>query len=348
MMKKQFGIAALILCVGAFSGFAQDTSVNVNSYTIPELPGVPVIDGDLSDAVWANVPTIPMDKDGDSPAAAPGTGDLDIVLKIAWDDETNALYFALNVIDESFVQVRGFGSSAGTDGYNNERLEIIIDGTNTGDANSTTTSGFHQQYTFDLPYTYDYWGPDNDIAKKKFVAGELGYFNTLEGGIAPSSTFIPVPVFERIEETLNLTNDSAPWDIADDYVLSAAQIRVTDPNVTEWIEAPVEFNWEVRIVPFEYLEPAANLGYDITDPAEIATGWLSFWKDPAHIPLDLEPNKVIGCVPQQNDGDVWGQAPAREHQTNTSGVAGNWNSSESLTGLILGAKATAIPDWSLQ
>ena len=94
-MMKQIVIAVLIVCVGAMWGAAQDTTVNVNSYTIPELPGAPVIDGDLSDAVWANVPAIPMDKDGDSPAAAPGTGDLDIVLKIAWDDETNALYFAI-------------------------------------------------------------------------------------------------------------------------------------------------------------------------------------------------------------------------------------------------------------
>jgi len=347
-MMKQIVIAVLIVCVGAMWGAAQDTTVNVNSYTIPELPGAPVIDGDLSDAVWANVPAIPMDKDGDSPAAAPGTGDLDIVLKIAWDDETNALYFAVNTKDESFVQVRGFGSSLGTDGYQGERLEIIIDGTNSGDANSTTTSGYHQQYVFDIPYTYDPWGASNDIAKKVFIPGELGYFNKDEGGIAPSTSFVKVPVFERIEGSMQFTDNETPWDIADDYLQSACQVRVTDPNATTWIEAPVEINWEVKLVPFEYLMPATDLGYDFTAAEEINAGWLSFFKDPAHIPLDLKEKIVIGCVPQQNDADVWAEAPAREHQTNTSGIAGNWNSSERLSGLILGAKSAAVTDWSLQ
>ncbi|MFB3784839.1 MAG: hypothetical protein ACE15F_00575 [bacterium] len=345
---KRFGTAVFILFVASILAAAQDTSVNVNSYTIPELPSVPVVDGDLSDAVWASVPAIPMDMLGDSPPADPGTGDLDIVLKVAWDDETNALYFGVNVKDESYVGVRGLGSSVGTDGYNGERLEVILDGTNSGDAASSTTSGYHQQYTFDMPYTWDTWSASNDIAKKVFTPGEMGYLDTTGGGIKPSATFVQVPVFERIEGTLNLTNDSAPWDIANEYVESAARIRVTDPQVTEWAAAPVEFSWEVKIIPFEYIMPAADLGYDITDPAEIATGWLSFWKDPVHIPLDLKEKIVVGFTAQQNDADVWDETAAREHQTNTTGVAGNWNSSESLTGLILGAKSAAVPDWSLQ
>ncbi|MGC9327639.1 MAG: sugar-binding protein [Candidatus Hinthialibacter sp.] len=342
------GFILLVLGFGALAGFAQDTSVNVNSFTIPELPGIPIIDGDLSDPVWADVPAIPMDKDGDSPAAAPGTGDLDIVLKVAWDDETNALYFGINVIDDAFVNVMGMGSSAGTGGWNNERLEVIIDGTNTGDSGSTTTSGLHQQYTFDMPNSWDNWDPGNDIEAGVLYDGNVGFFYTEGGGIAPSEDFVSAPVFERIEGTLNLDGTHAPWNIADDYVESAAQIRATEAGLSNWVEAPVEFNWEIKIVPFGYLMPNADLGVDLGDPNNIANGWLEFWEDPAHEKLDLEENMVIGFTVQQNDADLWSEAPTREHQTNTTGFAGNWNSSENLSGIILGPGATPVFGWELQ
>jgi hypothetical protein len=330
----------LALCMAA-PAFAQDTSVNVNWYTIPELPSVPIIDGDLSDPVWANVPTIPMDKNGDSPAAVPGSGDLDIILKIAWDDETNALYFAVNVIDDSLTLAQGLGSTAGTGGWNNERLEVVLDGTNTGDAASTTTSGFHQQYTFDMPNTWDPYDP---------AAGLYGLFNVESpNALKVTTQFTQVPVYERVEGSLNLNNSHAPWNIADEYIESAARIRATNPASREWIEAPVEYNWEVKIVPFEFLVGASTLGYDLANPANIASGWKSYWEDPTHDKLDLKQGIVIGCSPQQNDADIWGQTPAREHQTNTTGVAGNWNSSESLTGLILGPRvSTSVADWSIQ
>lgn len=355
-MCKQPFLAVLIVGLISMVGFTQDTSVNVNSAIIPELATVPVIDGDLSD--WADIPetvfTAPdgtvtkMDQSGDSPAADPGTGDLDIVLKVAWDDETNALYFAVNVKDEAFVATQGLGSTAGTNGWQNERLEIVIDGTNTGDAASTTTTGLHQQYTFDVPNTWDIWGEGNDIENKVFIAGEVGLFNVLDGGIPVSTSFVRVPVFERIEGTLNFDNSHAPWDIWDEFVESAAQIRVTNAGATEWIEASVEINWEIKLVPYEFLYTATMLGFDIGDPANIENGWQDLFKDEANIKLDLEPNKVIGFSPQQNDADVWDPAPSREHQTNTTGVSGNWNSSESLSGLILGAKEATILDWSIQ
>src|SRR3990172_8700969 len=79
--------------------FAQDTSVNVNTITAPQLASPPVIDGDLSDAAWANVPDVIVNGSGDSPAPTQ-PGDLDIVMKVAWDDETNALYFAFNIHDD--------------------------------------------------------------------------------------------------------------------------------------------------------------------------------------------------------------------------------------------------------
>jgi len=323
------------------------TAGNVNTFTIPELATVPVIDGDLSDACWANVPAIPMDKDGDSPAATPGIGELDIVLKVAWDDETNAVFFGLNVIDDSFVSVRGMGSLEGNDGYNSERLEIIIDGSNTGSADSSTTSGYHQQYCFDMPNTYDTWDPTNNIEKKIFVTENVGYFSDL-GGIPVSSTFVSSPVFERIQDTLNFDNTHSPWDIADDFCQSAAKIRVTDPSVTKWAEAPVEFNWEVKIVPFAYLMTASNLGYDIADPANIANGWIDFFKDPVQEKVDMKEGVTIGFTAQQNDVDIWDAAPTRIHQTNTVGFDNTWNSSENLSGLILGAKATTVSDWELQ
>ncbi len=347
-MKKVVFIFVLV-CAGALLCSAQDVSVNVNSFTIPELSEVPVIDGDLSDAMWAGVPAIPMNLDGDSPAAAPGSGDLDIVLKIAWDDETNALYFALNVIDDALVCTRGLGSSLGTDGYNNERLEIVIDGTNTGDSASTTTSGMHQQYVLDLPNSWDPWDEANDIEAGVLFDGSVGYFYTEGGGIAPSTEFVPVPVFERIEGSLGLDGTHAPWNIADDYFASAAQIRITQPDVTEWAGAPVEYNWEVKIVPYGYLMPNADLGVDLLAPENIANGWLEYWEDPVHEQLDMEVNTVIGFTVQQNDADIWGDAPSREHQTNTTGHDANWNSSEFLSALIMGAKSsTAVSNWELQ
>ncbi len=333
-MKRKWGFVLFCIMALTMPGDAQDTSVNVNSYTIPELPSVPIIDGDLTDAVWANVPTIPMDKDGDSPAAEPGTGDLDIVLKIAWDDETNALYFAINVIDESFVDIQGWGSTAGTGGYLNERLEIIIDGSNTGDSASDTTTGFHQQYTVDLPNNWDPFDPE---------ALYYGGFDQ-EGGYPVSTEFIQVPTYEQITDTIA---GDYPWNIADEYYESAARIRVTDPNATEWLEAPVEINWEVKIVPFVYLIGADALGYDQTDPANIENGFLAVFEDEINEALDMEEGLVIGCVPQQNDGDIFAESPEREHQTNTSGYDGNWNSSENLTGLILGPAAVSVSDWSI-
>ncbi len=338
-MKKFGNIMAILMLAAMPQAFAQDTSVNVNSYTIPELPALPEIDGDLTDSVWENVPTIPMDKDGDAPAAEPGTGDLDITLKVAWDEETNALFLSVNVIDESFVNVQGLGSTAGSSGWRNERLEVVIDGTNSGVADSSTTSGFHQQYTFDMPNNWDGFDPET---------GLFGGFDQEPDDYPVTVDFFSVPVYERIEGTLNLGEAHYPWDISDDYVQSAAMIRVTDPAATEWFEAPVEYNWEVKIVVFEFLTPASDLGYDIDNPDNIQNGWQDFWEDEFHDVLDMEEDKVIGFSAQQNDADVYAQEPEREHQTNTTGFDQNWNSSENLTGLILGPALTNVADWSIQ
>ncbi len=341
-MIRRIGLIIGIFSISMLPAFAQDVSVNVNSFTIPELPSLPTIDGDLSDPIWDNVDPIPMDQDGDSPAAEPGTGDLDIVLKVAWDEETNALYFAINVIDEAFVNTRGLGSTLGADGYNGERLELIIDGTNSGDPGSSTTSGFHQQYTFDMPNNWDMNDPDN---------GEYGGFDQDPENYPISTDFMSVPVYERIEGTLNLNEAHYPFNIFDDYVESAVRIRATDDAAAEWFEAPVEYTWEVKLVPFEYLMPAADLGFDIDDPANIENGFQAFWEDDiAHDVLDMEENIVIGFCPQQNDADIYSDAPAREHQTNTTGHDGCWNSSEFLTGLILGPtlSGASVSDWALQ
>lgn len=340
-MKPGFtGLSLSVLMLAMVpTPFAQDTSVNVNSFVIPELSEVPVIDGDLSDAVWNTIPEIPMDKDGDSPAAEPGTGDLDIVLKVAWDEETNALYLHVDVTDESFINVQGRGSSAGDGGWRNERLEVVIDGSNSGSADSTTTSGLHQQYTFDMPNNWDENDPDN---------GLYGSFDT--GGLAVSTDFVSVPGYERIEGSVNVTNDHYPFNIADEFLESAVRIRALNPDAVEWLEQPVNFTWEIKLVPFDFLLNIEDLGYDISDPALVESGWLEALEDDAHIVLDLEENEVIGFSPQMNDADVFDLTPAREHQTNTTGFAGNWNSSENLTGLILGPPSdpgTSVADWAV-
>ncbi|MDP8244923.1 MAG: hypothetical protein P9L94_12625 [Candidatus Hinthialibacter antarcticus] len=348
-MKKWIQRSAVLLCAPVFvcAAFAQDTSVNVNEFQIPELATVPVIDGDLSDAAWDNVPVIPMDQNGDNDAAEAGTGDLDITLKVAWDDETNALYFHINVIDDALVSTRGRGSSAGDGGWANERLEIILDGLNTGDAASANTTPFHHQYVFDMPNTWDPWASDNDIENGVFFDQEIGLFNTADGGIPVSSSFVSIPIFERIEGALDVTNAHAPWNVNDSYLESAAMIRVTDPGASEWIEAPVEYNYEIKVVVFDELWPAADLDYEIDNPDNVAAGWESFFADEFHIVKDLEVNSVVGFSSQMNDADIWSDAPTREHQTNTTGVAGNWNSSESLSALVL-VGGSSVPDWALQ
>lgn len=350
--------SVVIICLTLVSGiYAQDTSVNINTLTAPKLTSVPTIDGDLSDSAWAKIDWIPVTGDGDSPAAT-DPGDLDIKMKVGWDDTSNALYFAVNVIDESFVDIWGFGSSLNEGGYNNERLEIILDGSNSGSADSSTTSGYHQQYCFDFPNNFDGNDPANN---------NVGYFDSAK--IPVSTTFIKTPVYEHIEGTLQVNRTCVDFDqtdlfkqlnVADDYCQSAAQIRVTDPAAKEWFLAPVEFNWEVKIVVFNFLmnnTQATAMGteplYDsewMIDPVNIKNGWIGVFKDPANELKKLKLNDVIGFCLQQNDGDVCddGATVAREHQTNTTGLSGDWNSSEHLTGLILGPPPASVADWYLR
>ncbi len=154
-MKKRFGGMIVLLPLLLATAYGQNTSVNVNTLTAPELSSLPVIDGDLSDAAWANVPQVTVNGNGDSPAPTT-VGDLDITMKVAWDDETNALYFAFNIIDDFFINTAGRGASVSGDGWRNERMELIVNGRNTGNASHGENSEFHTQYTFrspSLPYT---------------------------------------------------------------------------------------------------------------------------------------------------------------------------------------------------
>lgn len=324
-MKQTFVKAMALSLLTASAVWAQDTSVNVNTLTAPELPELPVIDGDLSDGVWANVSEVVVDGDGDDPA--PTTpGDLDIVMKVAWDEESNAVLFGFSVVDDVFVNVLGRGASLGQGGHNNERMELIINAANTGDAGHGEDSDYHTQYIFDIPNT---WDP------------QPGGINDL-----PVSTdFVQVPVFEGVDGSIH--GSTYPYNFDDTYIESAAQIRVTDPNATEWLESPVEWTWEFKIVLYDEFFSTGAIGYDTNDTVEIESGYKAFFEDPVHIIHDLEVNDVIGISPQQNDSDIFAQSPSREHQVNTTNVAGNWNSSADLTGLILAAQSASISDWEL-
>ena len=306
--------------------FAQDTSVNVNTITAPELPLVPVIDGDLSDAAWANIPVTTVNGSGDDPA--PKTpGDLDFTMKAAWDKETNAVYFAITIVDDVFVNVEGQGSTVGNSGWHNERLEFIINAQNTGQASHGESSQFHTQYIFDLPNTLA--DAPNGLV-----------------GIPVSTTFTKVPVFEGIDGSIQVPQ--YPFNLSDDFIESAAMIRTTDPAATAWAESPVEFTWEIKLVLHEELYSASEFGYDLNDPVGLEEGFKEFFNDIGNVIKVLKEGDVIGISPQQNDTDVYATPATRQHQVNTTNVAGNWDSSAQLTGLILGPTAsTHIMDWSV-
>jgi len=305
---------------------AQDTSVNVNTLTAPELAVVPVIDGNLDDPAWAQVPAVRVTGSGDSPAAT-APGDLDITMQVAWDKETNALYFAFNVKDDVFVNVLGLGSSVGSSGWQNERMELILNGLNTGEASHGENSEFHTQYTFDLPNTID----DSPVGL---------------ADIPVSTEFIAVPVLEGIDGSI--IPSVWPFNLNDGYVQSAAMIRVTDPQVDTWMEAPVEWNWEFKIVVYEQLFNASATGIDMADQANIDNGYLDFFEDAVHVIHILRDHDVIGLSPQQNDADEFDIPPTREHQQNTTNRAGNWDSSAELTGLILLPAQVNVADWPIQ
>lgn len=325
-MKIRTVVSVILIVLVYSAANAQDTSVNVNTITAPELSVVPVIDGDLSDAAWANVPEIVVNGSGDDPA--PTTpGDLDIVMKAAWDKETNAVYFAFTVTDDVFVDVEGKGSSVGDSGWHNERLEFIVNAMNTGLASDGENSAFHTQYIFDIPNTVD------------DAPGGLV-------GVPVSTDFTQVPVFEGIDGSIQVPQ--YPFNLSDDYVESAAMIRTTDPSATEWAKAPVVFTWEIKLVLFDEMYSASAFGYDLNDPVGLEEGFKEFFEDPGNVLKVLAENDVIGISPQQNDTDTYTMPATREHQVNTTNVAGNWDSSADLTGLILGPTIPArIEDWAV-
>lgn len=324
-MKPPAIILAMATLLGAGAAFAQDTSVNVNAIEAPELVSVPVIDGDPSDAAWANVPETPVTGSGDAPAPT-DEGDLDITMKAAWDEETNALYFLFHVTDDAFINVEGLGASGGGSGWHNERLEIVVNAENTGEAGHGEGSEFHTQYIFDLPNTID----DAPVGLADVPA---------------SAEFVQVPVFEGVDGSIQFPD--YPFDFSNDFIESAARIRVTDPAAAEWLEAPVEWYWEIKLVTHSELFDTGAIGTDTSDPAAIADGFKAFFEDPVNIVKDLQEGLVIGISPQQNDSDVFEVPANREHQVNTTNRAGNWDSSAELTGLILAPAPAGVTDWDL-
>lgn len=161
-----------------------------------------------------------------------------------------------------------------------------------------------------------------------------------------SAPFVSVPVLEAIDGSI--IPSGMPFNLNDDYVQSAAMIRVTDANAAMWAEAPVEWNWEFKIVVFDQMFDTNAVGIDTADQANIDNGYLDFFKDPLNVVHQLKANDVIGLSPQQNDSDEYDIPPTRNHQQNTTNRAGNWNSSAELTGLILLPPQAAVADWMVR
>ncbi len=268
-MSKKLFLCVICVCATASLVLAQDTSVNVSSFSVPELGDIPVIDGDISDGAWANIPWMDVDKDGDPPGnpAPPEAGNLDVQMKAAWDDETNALYFAFHVVDDVFINEYGRGSSAGTGGWQHESLELVINAENTGSSADGEGSDHHAQYTFQFPNTID----DQPIGM---------------GDLDVSTDLISLPIFEGIDG--HFAGESPTFDIDNDYVESAGMIRATRAGEPAWEGSPVEFYIEFKIVPFSILKGSLDA--------------------PENVLKDLEALDVIGIDPCMNDSDSFGGA----------------------------------------
>ncbi len=321
----RFFLVLIGVCLLSVFSVAQDTSKNVNSLIAKELSVVPTIDGDVSDAAWADIPEIQLTGSGDSPAPTE-PGDLDFFMRAGWDDETNALYFAFRVVDDHFVNMMGKGSSFGDSNWKMERMEFVTNGANTGLVSDGEDSDYHTQFIFDLANTVD----------------------PQPGGILDlpvSSSFVSIPVYEGIDGSIQAID--LPYNLSDDYVQSAAKIRVTGGNPEAWGDAAVEWILEMKLVIFNKLTSTGMIGYDTADEENIATGYKSFFEDPANEIRNLQPNDVIGISPQQNDADIYDISAEREHQVNSTNRPENWNSSAELTGLILAPAVVAYHEhWS--
>jgi len=265
-MRKSLFLCVMFVCAAASLVFAQDTSVNVSSFSIPELAAIPVIDGDISDGAWESIPWMAVSEDGDPPGnpAPPEAGNLDVQMKAAWDDETNAVYFAFHIIDDVFINEYGRGSSAGGNGWKHESLEVVFNAENTGSSADGEGSDHHAQYTFQFPNTID--------------DQPLGI-----GDLDVSTDFISLPVFEGIDG--HFAGEEPTFDIDNNFVESAGMLRATKAGEPAWEGSPVEFYFEFKIVPFSILKGSLD--------------------DAENVVKDLEALDVIGIDPCMNDSDSY-------------------------------------------
>ncbi|MGD8787515.1 MAG: sugar-binding protein, partial [Phycisphaerales bacterium] len=134
MRRKLFCLVSLIVVMG-LAGYVLAQEPNVE---IPDAGGTPpVLDG-VMDEIWSlsTEQTLTITKEGTSPD---NPMDCSGGWRALWD--WDYLYILVDVNDESLVQ-----DSGATEGWNDDRVEIFIDGDNSKD--STTDGVNDYQYNF--------------------------------------------------------------------------------------------------------------------------------------------------------------------------------------------------------
>lgn len=120
----------LLTSIWGFSGLATVSAAQDDSVRVHHVTFSPVIDGIGSDGVWSTdgVAWQPIDQVWMPwKGTVPSSSDFSGKYKVIWSEESNSLYFLVDIVDDSFIDGYNF-SSNGPFGYPNyDLVEIFID-----------------------------------------------------------------------------------------------------------------------------------------------------------------------------------------------------------------------------